>query len=539
MTTPTYLGEHVHRDFDVSGLAAAFATATESGRAALQARLETPLSDAIAIRGRQAELLSIRSRCKDPAFAEIIQEARACLASNEADCISVGAAAADPRNAEYYTQILWSPTSWFARLNHLGWLNEVIVFFRTLFLPGLSVALPLLIFLAPLIAMNLMGAGDRGSSMTLQQYFGMIQSALKGAMPSVLGKPRFAGRGGAAELGEQFIHIGATIAMFVASIWNQVSAAMTMRGVAADMRRRAEAVRKTTEATGRLAAALGVSVDLGAPWSAGELGLFGDAWNDPSRIHTLMATVGHLDMLAALGTAKRVCFPALGDRIALTDLFHPGLPAAERVYNSLTMDGSGAHVLLTGPNRGGKSTMLKALGSAVLMHQCLGIVFARSATLPLFGSVITALAPTDRLGRLSLFEAEIEFAKDVRARLRETAEPVFLMMDEIFHGTNAHDGVEASQVFLDELYGEAWPCRVFSVVSTHYMELPRRYGPDSGQGTKTQNLCMDAKMDPADPDRLIYSYKLRPGVNQFSSVREILIERGLLSKKLSAPASKV
>jgi len=99
MITPTYLGEHVQRDFDVSGLASAFATTTESGRAALQARLETPLSDDIAIRGRQAELLSIRSRCKDPAFAGIIQEARTCLATNEADCISVGAAAADPRNA--------------------------------------------------------------------------------------------------------------------------------------------------------------------------------------------------------------------------------------------------------------------------------------------------------------------------------------------------------------------------------------------------------------------------------------------------------
>jgi DNA mismatch repair ATPase MutS len=109
-------------------------------------------------------------------------------------------------------------------------------------------------------------------------------------------------------------------------------------------------------------------------------------------------------------------------------------------------------------------------------------------------------------------------------------------MDEIFHGTNAHDGVEASQVFLDELYGAVWPCRVFSVVSTHYMELPHRYDT---QGSKTQNLCMEATVDPADPDRLIYSYKLRPGVNQFSSVREILIERGLLSKKLSAPASKV
>jgi hypothetical protein len=39
---------------------------------------------------------------------------------------------------------------------------------------------------------------------------------------------------------------------------------------------------------------------------------------------------------------------------------------------------------------------------------------------------------------------------------------------------------------------------------------------------------MEASKDPNDPDRLLYTYKLRQGVNQHSSVREILRERGLL-----------
>jgi hypothetical protein len=42
---------------------------------------------------------------------------------------------------------------------------------------------------------------------------------------------------------------------------------------------------------------------------------------------------------------------------------------------------------------------------------------------------------------------------------------------------------------------------------------------------------MDAATDPADPDRLIYTYKLKEGVNHLSSVREILRERGLLTTK--------
>lgn len=107
---------------------------------------------------------------------------------------------------------------------------------------------------------------------------------------------------------------------------------------------------------------------------------------------------------------------------------------------------------------------------------------------------------------------------------------MFLMMDEIFHGTNAHDGVEASEVFLDELYDLSAP--IYSIVSTHYMSLPDRYGPLQ----KTQNLCMEASIDPADPDRLVYTYRLRPGKNGHSSVREILRERGLLVKSKSAPS---
>jgi hypothetical protein len=43
-------------------------------------------------------------------------------------------------------------------------------------------------------------------------------------------------------------------------------------------------------------------------------------------------------------------------------------------------------------------------------------------------------------------------------------------------------------------------------------------------------------VDPADADRLIYTYRLIPGVNRHSSVREILRERGLLLPK---PACKI
>jgi hypothetical protein len=544
------------RDLDVSGLAAAFATRTESGRASLLARLEAPLTEEKAVASRRAEIRGIRERCKDAGTAARVEAARTVLAETEADCLSVADAATDKRHAEYYNQLLWTPDSWFAWLNRLGWVNEAILFFRTVFVPGASVLLPVIVFLAPLVLTHLL-AGPDAPPMTFDRYVELVTGAFKKMMPAGLGKARFAGRGGILELGEQMVHLGVAGAMFVASIWNQLSAARTMRGVAADMRNRAASVRRAAAAVRDLAAALGVELTAAVAadpgWGASDLGAFGEAWNEPDRVRLLLGELGRLDMLASVALAKRTCFARTGAALRLKDLYHPALSVEDRVYNSIEMDptedASGnkkQHVLLTGPNRGGKSTFLKSLGAAILLNQTVGVVFARRAELPVFGSIVTALAPADRLGEMSLFEAEIEFAKGVRETVRTATQPVFLMMDEIFHGTNAHDGVEASQVFLDELYGGSGtdgtvpsgtdgtvPAPVFSVVSTHYMDLPTRYGKK-----QTQNLCMDASVDPADPDRLVYTYRLCPGVNRFSSVREILRERGLLGSVRGSPAQK-
>jgi hypothetical protein len=49
---------------------------------------------------------------------------------------------------------------------------------------------------------------------------------------------------------------------------------------------------------------------------------------------------------------------------------------------------------------------------------------------------------------------------------------------------------------------------------------------------------MDATIDPTNPDRLMYSYKLMEGINKYSSVREILMERGLITKKTTKASEK-
>jgi len=533
------LGDNTIKDLDIDSLVSIFPVVTEVGRDALKARLQAPTSDAADLAARQAEVKASRLLCKEHRTA--IDAALATLKECESDVVSVGAATSDKRLMEYYTQILWASDSMAAPLNHMGWLTELVVLFRTILLPGLTVILPLFVLIAPFLLYNFILKQE----LTVSSYFDLLQGSIKKAMPSVLGAPRFVGKGGFLEMGEQFAHVAVAFVMFGFSAWSQVSSALSMRGIVADMRKRANSVVRFTEALKSLQSIVGKPgaslpewslPEWSLPeWSEGALGVFGDAWNDPTRIHRLVGVAGQLDMMIAIASQKRICFPAYdvsGNGLHIQDLYHPGLQQEKRVYNTITMNPASdtrQHVLLTGPNRGGKSTLLKAIGSAVLMSQTLGIVFGRSASMPIFDSIVTALSPADTLGKLSLFEAEIEFAKNVKALASQGDGPMFLMMDEIFHGTNAHDGVEASEVFLDELYDLSAP--IYSIVSTHYMSLPDRYG-----STKTQNLCMEASIDPVNPDKLVYSYRLRPGKNGHSSVREILRERGLLVKTKSAPS---
>ena len=519
------LGEYALRDIDVAGLADVFDTVTEAGRTQLIARLSAPTADTVTLDKRRAQLRAMRTTCQTAETRGEIVAARAVLRDTEAYVRAVLDAKNDKRHAEYYNQVMWSPESFTAFLNERGWITELVVFFRTLFLPGMSLLMPIAILLMPVLLFRYVLKQE----LTMDAYFKMITTALKKAMPSVLGKPQFAGRGGLMESGEQIAHLAVSAAVFVGSIWSQISAARALRGVVVDMRARAASVRAMAGAVSRLEGLLGLeSTEATAGWPLSDLGLFGQVWNRPAVAQRLLDRAGELDMLVALALQKRVCFPRRGDHVALTDLYHPGT-GARRVMNSVVMGSrEGPHILLTGPNRGGKSTLLKSIGAAVLMAQTVGVVFARRAVLPVFGAIITALQPADKLGKLSLFEAEIEFAKGVKELVQPGGPTTFLMMDEIFHGTNAHDGVEASQVFLDDLYTSSG-VSLFSIVSTHYMGLPARYGP-TGTGV-AQTLCMDAATDPVDPDRLVYTYRLKEGINGLSSVREILRERGLLTTK--------
>ncbi len=225
---------------------------------------------------------------------------------------------------------------------------------------------------------------------------------------------------------------------------------------------------------------------------------------------------GHVDALCAIAAREDICFPRISNGtdtvLKIRDVCHPLLSPC--VSNSIVLGASAPqHAILTGPNRGGKSSFLKSVGLAVVCAQTWGFAWARSMVWSPFERICTALNSVGVLGVGSTFEAEIDYARSV---LEAQGGRTFVLMDEIFHSTNAHDGVEASKLFLSQLYDRS---TAVSLIATHYDALPKLYN------ARVVPLMMVAD-DGAD-GHLLYTYRVAHGISAKSSVLEICKERGL------------
>jgi DNA mismatch repair ATPase MutS len=346
--------------------------------------------------------------------------------------------------------------------------------------------------------------------------------------------------GTTSQIAQRWIQWGASVFMFGSSIWQQVTLSRHLHTITEDMRKRGSLIIELHEIRKQLADIIGPAIekymDLPSDFDLpGEntLQIFGYTWNNPSVIEKVTTMIGKLDVMVTCASLRKIGFPVYAvnsdktdSRLYIENFFHPHLLRENKknviITNTLDLHKGNTfnHALVTGPNRGGKSTSLKSILTNVVLAQSLGICFAKKMEFTPFKQIHTALSPSDTLGRLSLFETEIEFAKEILENLtKEDAGRALLVMDEIFHSTNAIDGEEASKIFLEKLY--QLPMHM-SLISTHYIKLPETYT----ERKLVESLCLTAKKGPEDT--LIYSYKMKKGINSLSSVREILKERGLL-----------
>lgn len=183
----------------------------------------------------------------------------------------------------------------------------------------------------------------------------------------------------------------------------------------------------------------------------------------------------------------------------------------DRIPISVTL-ASKPHALLTGPNKGGKSTALRAITVSTLLAHTYGCATGRVRLTP-FRTLHVCLKPDDLPGSKSRFEREIEFTA---MTLKERGH-VMVLIDELYHSTNPPDALRSCEIYCNQLWKKK---NVISVISTHLFDFVETAHTD------IQRLCCPAHMKDG---QVQFEYGLNEGICKVSSVDLLLEKNGLIA----------
>ena len=198
---------------------------------------------------------------------------------------------------------------------------------------------------------------------------------------------------------------------------------------------------------------------------------------ETKRLQTTAHALAMLDVLAALATTavrQRYRKPTLhdGDEIEIVQGRHPVIEATSEtpfIPNDLYMNNSTERLLIvTGPNMGGKSTILRQVALIALLAQVGSFVPAERARLPLFDRIWTRVGASDDLSRgRSTFMVEMT---ETAAILHNATPRSLVLLDEIGRGTSTFDGLSIAWAVAEHLH-DSPEHAAKTLFATHYHEL--------------------------------------------------------------------
>ena len=132
---------------------------------------------------------------------------------------------------------------------------------------------------------------------------------------------------------------------------------------------------------------------------------------------------------------------------------------------SLDIDVNRRILVISGPNAGGKTVVLKTVGMLALMAQSGIPVPAEEATLPVFDRVLADIGDQQSItNHLSTFSAHV---LSIKSMLECATSHSLILLDEIGSSTEPGEGAALARAVL-EIFREI---RVFAIATTHYNRL--------------------------------------------------------------------
>lgn len=226
--------------------------------------------------------------------------------------------------------------------------------------------------------------------------------------------------------------------------------------------------------------------------------------------------IGHLDLIRAKHLFARryhATVPSLSNKqeIRLLNVRHPLLE--NPVPNDLYFGQDLTAIVITGPNTGGKTIMLKTLGLAQLMAQSgLPILADKGSRVGLFTEVFADIGDEQSIEQsLSTFSSHMNNIVKV---LDQVDQESLLLFDELGAGTDPQEGAALAMAILEDLRLRG----IKIMATTHYPEL-KAYGINTPH---VENASMEF-----DTKTLSPTYRFMQGVPGRSNAFEIARRLGL------------
>lgn len=188
-----------------------------------------------------------------------------------------------------------------------------------------------------------------------------------------------------------------------------------------------------------------------------------------------IGAVAELDLVLAAAALSRewsLTAPIVeGDELKLLNVFHPGLKEQNIniVKNTFSIAGGGHGLLISGPNTGGKTVLLKATALASAMAAAgLFIPADAGSRVPHYADVLAFIGDEQNIAAgLSSFSAQIT---DMKKLLADDRKPLLIVVDEILSSTDPEEASALAQALIEEFVARGHHV----MVTSHFSELSMR-----------------------------------------------------------------
>jgi len=173
------------------------------------------------------------------------------------------------------------------------------------------------------------------------------------------------------------------------------------------------------------------------------------------------------------------------------------------------------NIILSAPNKAGKTTILKTTTLNIIFSQQFGGGFYESATLIPYTHIHSYLNIPDTSERDSLFQAESRRCKEILDIIRDSGKQSkhFCIFDELYSGTNPDEASRAGFAFLDFL---STYNNVNFLLTTHYLSICKKFK----KSDKIQNYKMDVRV--LEDGTFDYRYKMKKGISKIKGAVRVL-----------------